>query len=101
MSEQDYMEMLMVIDEYFQRESLVIRFSNGLVVNCISDTGIYETGAEPDDYVGEFATVVKVASVITQGSNCDVQIYNDYIEISLVSVPSAILSVDGTVLWQR
>ena len=103
MDEKEYMEMLKVIHDYFQKESLVISFSNGLVVNCISDTGIYETSAEPedDDYVGEFVTAVKVTDVVTQGSNYDIQIYNDHIEISLISIPLTISSADGTILWQR
>jgi len=103
MNEKEYIEMLMVIHEHFQKGVLVIGFSNGLVVNCISDTGIYETSAEPEDedYVGAFVTAVKVTDVVTQGSNCDIQVHNNHIEISLVSIPLTISSVDGVILWHR
>jgi len=103
MSDKDYMEMLMVIHEHFQKEAIIISFSNGLIVNCISDTGIYETSAEPgdEDYIGAFVIAIKVIDVVTQGSNNDIKIYNNHIEISLASIPLAISSAGGAVLWQR
>ena len=103
MNEKDYMDMLFVIHEYFQKEPLVVHFANGLIVKSLSDTGIFETSAEPEDedYVGEFITVVKVVETLEPGSDYSVPIYNNYIEISLVNVPTKIALEDETVLWQN
>ena len=41
MNEQEYMKMLYIIDDYYEREPIIIQWSNGLKVNCKSITGMY------------------------------------------------------------
>ena len=103
MNEKDYMDMLFVIDRYFQKEPIIVHFSNGLKVKSLSDTGIFETSAEPEDedYVGEFITVVKIVEILEPGSDYSVPVYNNYIEISLATIPTKISLEDETILWQN
>jgi len=103
MNEQAYMDMLYIIDSHFHKEPLIIDFENGLKVKCLSDTGMFETSAEPedDDYVGEYVTVVKVMEILAAESDYSVPIFNNYIEISLDNIPEKISLEDGTVLWQK
>ena len=68
-----YKELLYSIDDYFEKESLIISFGNGLKVKCNSITGIYETDTKPGD--------------------------DDCIEISLKCIPEKVSLESGTVLW--
>ena len=90
--EENYKNMLYVIDDYFEKEWLIIQWKNGLKVRCKSITGMYETDTEPgdEDYIGEYAAAVGES----------VLIYNDCIEISLQCIPQKIMLEDGTVLWE-
>ena len=47
MMEENYKNMLYVIDDYFEKEWLIIQWKNGLKVRCKSITGMYETDTEP------------------------------------------------------
>ncbi|MFR1478350.1 MAG: hypothetical protein ACLSB9_23015 [Hydrogeniiclostridium mannosilyticum] len=102
MMEENYKNMLYVIDDYFEKEWLIIQWKNGLKVRCKSITGMYETDTEPgdEDYIGEYAAAVGDVEVIEPGTDESVLIYNDCIEISLQCIPQKIMLEDGTVLWE-
>ena len=103
MNEQEYMKMLYIIDDYYEREPIIIQWSNGLKVNCKSITGMYETDTEPedDDYIGDYAAAVGDVEILENGKDDSVLIYNNCIEISLKCIPQKISLEDGTVLWER
>ena len=60
MEEQKYKELLYVLDDHFEKETIVMTWQNGMKVRCKSFTGMYETDTEPeeDDYIGEYAAAV-------------------------------------------
>lgn len=60
MTNEKYMKLLFVIDEYFGKGKIIITWANGLIVKCRSFTGIMETDIEPDeeDFVGEYTIAV-------------------------------------------
>lgn len=103
MNENNYNKMLYVIDDYLGKNPFIICWANGLVVMCISDFGINESSMEPEDedYIGEYYTIVKIVKILQYGSDDTVQIFNNYIEISLKTIPEKIMLEDGTVLWQK
>ena len=96
-----YKELLYSIDDYFEKESLIISFGNGLKVKCNSITGIYETDTKPgdEDYIGEYAAAVGDVKVLRKGTDNSVELYNDCIEISLKCIPEKVSLESGTVLW--
>lgn len=98
-----YKKLLYIIDDYFEKDLLIIEWSNGLKVKCRSFTGICETDTEPgdEDYIGEYSAGVNEVEVIEQGTDNSIEIYDDSIEISLKSIPEKISLEDGTLLWQR
>ena len=100
---EEYMKLLYVIDNYFQKDPILIQWGNGLKVKCTSFIGIYETDTEPEDedYIGEYAIAVDNVEIIEKANDKSVEIFNDCIEISLKCIPEKIWSEDGTVLWQQ
>lgn len=103
MTNQAYMKMLYVIDDYFEGDPIIIEWPNGLKIRCRSTSGIFENDAEPedDDYVGEYSIGVSEVEILKEGTDDSVEIYDNAIEISLLNIPQRITSEDGTILWQR
>lgn len=101
--EEQYKNLLFVIDDYFEKDRLIIKWKNGLEIRCKSFTGICETDAEQDDedYMGEYTIGVNEVQVLTQGNDDSVEIYDNSIEISLKCVPETVSLEDGTVLWEN
>ena len=99
----EYKSLLYLIDDYFEKEPIIIEWSNNLKVKCISITGMYETDTEPedDDYIGEYAAAVGDVEILENPIDDSVLIYNGCIEISLKCIPDKISLEDGTVVWQR
>ncbi len=99
---ENYKKLLYAIDDYFQKEPLIIEWKNGLKVKCNSITGMYETDTEPgdDDYIGEYAAAIGDVEILQQGTDDSVEIYNGCIEISLKCIPKKVSLEDGTVLWE-
>ena len=100
--DENYKKLLYAIDDYFQKESLIIEWKNGLKVRCKSFTGICETDTEPgdDDYIGEYSIGVNEVQILSAGSNNSIKIYDGSIEISLKCIPKRVSLEDGTVLWE-
>lgn len=48
MNEQEYMKMLYIMNGHYERDPIIIQWSNGLKVICKSITGVYETDTEID-----------------------------------------------------
>ena len=103
MENKEYMEMLFVIHKQFERDPIIIEWSNGLKIKCMSTSGIFENDAEPDDddYVGEYSIGVSEVEILENGTDNSVEIYDDAIEICIWNIPEKISKEDGTVLWQR
>lgn len=103
MNEQEYMKMLYIMNGYYERDPIIIQWSNGLKVICKSITGVYETDTEigDEDYIGEYAAAVGDVEIIEQGRDDSVLIYNDCIEISLKCIPKKISLEDETILWEH
>ena len=103
MENKKYMDMLFIINKYIQKDPIIICFANGLKVKCLSNTGIYETSAEPedDDFVGEYIISVKVLDICEKGNDYSVPIFNNNIEISLVNIPVKIILEDKSLLWSK
>lgn len=101
--DKQYKELLYTIDDWFQKEPIIIQWSNGLKVRCRSFTGICETDTEPDDedYIGEYSVGVNEVEVLEKGMDDLVEIYDNSIEISLINTPEKIMLEDGTILWQK
>ena len=100
--DENYKKLLYAIDDYFQKDSLIIEWKNGLKVRCKSFTGICETDTEPgdDDYLGEYSIGVNEVQILSAGSNNSIEIYDGSIEISLKCIPEKVSLEDGTVLWE-
>ena len=100
---EEYMNMLYAIDDYFQRDPIIIQWSNGLKVRGLSFTGITETDTGPgdEDYIGEYSVGVTDVEVLQPGNDNSVEIYEGSIEISLKCIPEKVSLEDGTVLWQQ
>ena len=100
--DENYKKLLYAIDDYFQKESLIIEWKNGLKVRCKSFTGICETDTEPgdEDYIGEYSIGVNEVQILSAGSNNSIKIYDGSIEISLKCIPERVSLEDGTVLWE-
>lgn len=100
---EEYKKLLYAIDDYFQKNPIIIQWSNGLKVKCKSFTGIIETDIEPneDDYIGEYTIGVNEVEVLEPGTDNSVGIYENSIEISLKCIPETVSLEDGSVLWQK
>lgn len=85
--EQKYKELLYVIDDWFNKDPIIIQWSNGLKVQCKSFTGICETDMEPDeeDYIGEYTIGVNEVEILESGSDDSVEINEGSIEICLLN----------------
>ena len=103
MNNEQYMKMLYAIDDWFQRDSIIIQWNNGLKIKCKSFTGVTETDTEPgeENYIGEYSIGVNEIEVLESGTDDSILIYDDSIEICLINIPEKICSEDGTVLWER
>ncbi len=103
MNEQEYKKLIYVIDDWYEKDPIMIEWGNGLKVKCKSFTGMCETDTEPgdDDYIGEYSAGVNEVEILQEGNDDSVEIYEASIEISLACVPKKISLEDGTVLWQR
>ena len=103
MENDKYMKMLFVIHKYFQKDPIIIEWTNGLKVKCKSTSGIFENDAEPedDDYVGEYSIGVSEAEILQQGKDDSFEIYDTAFEICLLNIPEKITLEDGTVLWEK
>ena len=103
MNEDQYKKMIYVIDDYYEREPIILYWVNGLKIKCKSFTGMYETDTElgDDDYIGEYAAAVNEVEVLEEGVDDSVLIYDNSIEICLINIPEKICLEDGTVLWER
>lgn len=101
--EEKYKTLLFIIDDYFEKDFLIIEWKNGLKVKCRSFTGICETDSEPEDedYIGEYSIGVNEIQVLSERNDNSVEIYDDSIEISLKCIPNKISLEDGTVLWSN
>lgn len=100
---EEYKNLLYAIDDYFQKNPIIIQWSNGLKVKCKSFTGIIETDIEPneEDYIGEYTIGVNEVEVLQPGTDNSVEIYENSIEISLKCIPETVSLEDGSVLWQK
>lgn len=101
---QEYLDMLYKIDDAFdKKQTLQIRWANGLHILCKSITGMYETDTEPgdEDYIGEYAAGVEIVKILHPGTDDDKLIFYNTIEICRSCIPEQILTEDGVVLWQR
>ena len=100
--DEKYKKLLYAIDDYFQKDPLIIEWKNGLKVRCKSFTGICETDTEPgdEDYIGEYSIGVNEVQILSAGSNNSIKIYDGSIEISLKCIPERVSLEDGTVLWK-
>lgn len=104
MCDEKYSELMSVLNYSYDNDvKLIISWNNGLIVCCTSITGEYETDTEPEDedYIGEYAATVGDVEILHPGTDSNVEIYNDCIEISLKCIPKKVLSEDGTVLWEN
>jgi len=101
--DEQYKKMLFAIDDWFQRDPILIQWRNGLKIKCRSFTGITETDTEPgdEDYIGEYSIGVNEVEVLETGNDDSIGIYDGSIEICLLNIPEKIMSGDGAVLWQR
>ena len=101
--DEKYKKLLYAIDDYFQKDPLIIEWKNGLKVRCKSFTGICETDTEPgdEDYIGEYSIGVNEVQILSAGSNNSIKIYDGSIEISLKCIPERVSLENGTVLWER
>lgn len=100
-----YKELLYVIDDWFQKDFIIMQWGNGLKIKCRSFTGICETDTEPgdEDYIGEYSAGVNEIEVIEKGRDDSIEsyIYDHSMEISLKTVPEKIMLEDGTMLWEK
>ena len=104
MNNNNYNALMKALNYGFDNDKkLIIYWNNGLIVNCSSITGEYETDTEPEDedYIGEYAATVGDVEILTYGNDDSVLIYNDCIEISIKCIPSKVMLEDGTILWER
>ncbi len=103
MTNEKYMELLMAIDEHFEKEKIVLSWSNGLIVKGRSFTGIMETDIEPDEenFIGEYTIAVNEVEVVCEGTDDSVEIFDNAIEISLKCIPEIVSLEDGTVIWKK
>ena len=104
MSDEEYMKMLYNFNHTFDGKTiLIIQWSNGLKVKCLSVTGVAETDIEPDEeeYAGEYDAYVEVIEYLEPAKDDSITIYKDNIEICMKSIPEEIALEDGTVLWAR
>lgn len=101
MTNKKYMKLLFAIDEYFEKEKLIITWPNGLIVKCNSFSGLMETDIEPGEegFIGEYTIAVNEVEIIREGNDNSVEIFNNAIEISLKCIPNVISLEDGTVIW--
>ena len=101
--EESYKNLLFVIDDYFEKDKLIIEWKNGLKIKCRSFTGICETDTEPgdEDYIGEYSIGVNEVQILSPGHDDSVEIYDNSIEISLKCIPKKVSLEDGTVLWEN
>lgn len=101
--EEQYKNLLFVIDDFFEKDTLIIEWRNGLIIKCKSFTGICETDTELGDenYIGEYSIGVNEVQVLEPGCDDSVEIYDDSIEISLKCIPEKVSLEDGTVLWKK
>jgi len=97
------MKLLYIIDDYFEKEPLIIEWENGLKIKCKSFTGIMETDTEigDEDYIGEYSIGVNEIEIIEDGIDNSIEIFDNSIEISLKCIPRKVLLEDGTILWQK
>lgn len=104
MCDEKYSELMSALNYGYDNDvKLIIYWNNGLTISCASITGEYETDTEPEDedYIGEYAAAVGNVEILRQGTDNNVEIYNDCIEISLKCIPEKVLLTDGTILWEN
>lgn len=65
----EYLNMIYVIDDLFEKNKFLIEWENKLLVRCNSITGMYETDTEPgdEDYIGEYAAGVGDVEILNLG----------------------------------
>ena len=100
MNEQEYMKMLRILDNYYQKD-VIITWPNGLKVKCNAFHGMAESAEDDVDDEGEYYTLVNEVKILEYGSDDSIYIEKDVILIALNCIPEKIELDDGTLLWQK
>ena len=106
MKKDNYVKMLIVLNKaYDSNEKIIIAWSCGFTIKCVSFTGSFETSMEPEDegYIGEFAAGINEIEILEEGNDDVVKtsICDNSMELSLLNIPEKIMSEDGIVLWKK